>query len=127
MLARRSRTGYVQLINNAVAYIGSQRKKDQSIDGPTYVICDNQSVVSSVLKAESVLKKKSSSIAYHAVSEAVAMKQILICYVSTNDNVADIMTKDLPAGEPRNTLVEQLLWDITYNKSTVETRKNAHK
>jgi hypothetical protein len=43
------------------------------------------------------------------------MKEILICYVSTNDNVADIMTKVLPAGERRNTLVEQLLWDITHN------------
>jgi hypothetical protein len=61
------------------------------------------------------LKKKSNSIAYHSVREAVAMKEILICYVSTNDNVADIMTKVLPSGERRNTLVDQLLWDITHN------------
>jgi hypothetical protein len=96
------------------------------IDGPTYVFCDNQSVVSNASKAESVLKKKSNSIAYRAVREAVAMKEILICYVSTNDNVADIMTKVLPAGERRNTLVKQLLWDITHNKSALETSANVH-
>jgi hypothetical protein len=158
MLTRRSRTGYVQLINNAVvnwfskkqgsiesSTFGSEfvalktateanrglryklRMMGVPIDGPTYVFCDNQSVVSNASKAESVLKKKSNSIAYHAVREAVAMKEILICYVSTNDNVADIMTKVLPAGERRNTLVEQLLWDITHDKSTLETSENVHK
>jgi hypothetical protein len=75
--------------------------------------------VSIASKAESVLKKKSNSIAYHLVREDVAMKEISICYVSTNDNVADIMTKVLPAGEKRNTLVEQLLWDITHIKDSV--------
>ena len=87
------------------------------IDGPTYVFCDNQSVVSNTSKAESVLKKKSNSIAYHAVREAVAMKEILICYISTDKNVADIMTKVLPAGQRRTDLVEMLLWDITLDIS----------
>jgi hypothetical protein len=41
------------------------------------------------------------------------MKEILICYVKTDDNVADIMTKVLPSGERRDTLVERLLYDIT--------------
>ena len=54
------------------------------IDGPTYVFCDNQSVESNTSKAESVLKKKSNSIAYHAVREAVAMKENLIRYMSTD-------------------------------------------
>jgi hypothetical protein len=60
-----------------------------------------------------LLKKKSNAIAYHAVREACAMKEILICYVKTDDNVADIMTKVLPSGERRDTLVERLLYDIT--------------
>jgi heptaprenylglyceryl phosphate synthase len=51
------------------------------IDGPTYIFCDDQSVVSNASKAESVLKKKSNLIAYHLVTEAVAMKEILIFYV----------------------------------------------
>jgi hypothetical protein len=36
-----------------------------------------------------------------------------ICYVPTDDNVADITTKVLPSGARRNTLGERLLWDIT--------------
>jgi hypothetical protein len=66
------------------------------IDGPNYVFCDNQSVVSNVSKAESVLKKKSNSIAYHAVREVVAIKEILIFYMSTNDNCGILqLTKPL--------------------------------
>jgi hypothetical protein len=41
------------------------------------------------------------------------MKEILICYVKTDDNLAEIMTKVLPSGEKRVTLVEQLLYNIT--------------
>ena len=83
------------------------------IDGQTFVFCDNQSVIANASRPESMLKKKSNAIAYHAVREAVAMKEITICYVPTDDNVADIMTKVLPSGARRNTLVERLLWDIT--------------
>ena len=149
METRRSRTGYVQMINTAVvnwfskkqgsietSTFGSEfvalktameanrglryklRMMGVPIDGPTYVFCDNQSVVSNTSKAESVLKKKSNSIAYHAVREAVAMKEILICYISTDKNVADIMTKVLPAGQRRTDLVEMLLWDITLDNSS---------
>ena len=66
-------------------------------------------------KAESVLKKKSNAIAYHAVREAVAMKEILIGYVNTDLNVADIMTKVLPGGTRRTNLIERLMWDITHD------------
>jgi hypothetical protein len=59
-----------------------------------------------------MLKKKSNSIAYHAVREAVAMGEILIAYISTDNNIADIMTKVLPGGERRDRLVQSLLWDI---------------
>jgi hypothetical protein len=45
------------------------------------------------------LKKKSNSIAYHCVREAVAMGEILPEYVNTKLNVSDILTKVLPNGE----------------------------
>ncbi len=83
------------------------------IDGPTFVYCDNMSVVHNTTAPESMLKKKSNSIAYHAVREAVAMGEILIAYISTDDNVADIMTKVLPGGERRDRLVQMLLWDVS--------------
>ena len=97
------------------------------IDGPTYIFCDNQSVVSNTSKAESVLKKKSNSIAYHAVREAVAMKEILICYISTDKNVADIMTKVLQSGQRRTDLVEMLLWDITLDNNKDDLAEGVQK
>ena len=91
------------------------------IDGQTFVFCDNQSVVANATRPESLLKKKSNAIAYHAVREAVAMKEIAICYVPTDDNVADVMTKVLPSGARRNTLVERLL--VGYNRRGEEEKK----
>jgi hypothetical protein len=82
------------------------------IDGPTYIYCDNMSVVHNTTAPESMLKKKSNSIAYHMVREAVAMGEILISYIPTDHNVADLMTKVLPGGERRDTLIQRLLWDI---------------
>ena len=83
------------------------------IDGPMYMYCDNMSVVHNTTAPESMLKKKLNSMAYHAVREAVAMGEILIAYVSTNDNVADLLTKVLPGGERHDQLVQSLMWDIT--------------
>ena len=62
---------------------------------------------------DSVLKKKSNGIAYHAVQEAVAMGEILILYIKTTENIADLMTKVLPGREKRDALIERVLWDIT--------------
>jgi hypothetical protein len=83
------------------------------IDGSSYVLCDKLSVIANSSRPESLLKKKSNAIVYQAVKEACTMKEILICYVKTDDNIANIMTKVLPSGERRDTLVEQLLYDIT--------------
>jgi hypothetical protein len=142
-VTRRSRTGFIQMVNMATvtwyskkqgsvegATFGSEfvalktameanralryklRMMGVPIEGPTYMYCDNMSVVNNTTAPESMLKKKSNSIAYHAVREAVAMGEILIAYISTDDNVADLMTKSLPGGERRDRLVEGLLWDI---------------
>jgi hypothetical protein len=142
-VTRRSRTGFIQMVNMATiawhskkqgtvegATFGSEfvalktameanralryklRMMGVPIDGPTYMYCDNMSVVHNTTAPESMLKKKSNSIAYHAVREAVAMGEILIAYVHTDDNVADLMTKSLPGGEKRDRLIEGLLWDL---------------
>jgi hypothetical protein len=70
-----------------------------TIDESSYLFCDNQSAIENSSSPESLLKKKWNAIAYHAVREACAMKEILSCYVPTDNNVADIMTKVLPSGE----------------------------
>ena len=62
------------------------------IDGPTYVYCDNMSVAFNTSLPALLLKKKSNAIAYHAVSEAAAMKEVVITHISTDENVADLMT-----------------------------------
>ena len=63
------------------------------IDGPTNVRIDNMSVVHNTTTPESMLKKKSNSIAYHYVREQVAMKTIRIAYENTKTNLADCLTK----------------------------------
>jgi hypothetical protein len=147
-LTRRTRIGFIQMINMAPitwfskkqgstegASFGSEfvatktaveatralryklRMMGVPIDGPTYVYCDNMSVVQNTTAPESMLKKKSNSIAYHSVREAVAMGEILIAYISTDNNIADIITKVLPGGERRDKLVLSLLWDIQWQVS----------
>jgi len=81
------------------------------VDGPTYIFGDNMSVIHNTSKPESVLKKKSNSICYHFVREAVAMKECLTSHIPTAKNVADLLTKVL-SGRKRRDLVAALLADI---------------
>ena len=82
------------------------------IAGPTYMYGDNMSVIHNTQRPESMLKKKSNSICYHSIRESVAMGETLTGHVRTHENVADIATKVLHAGQKRNYLVSQLLYDI---------------
>jgi len=82
------------------------------ICGSTYMYGDNMSVIHNTQKPESTLKKKSNSICYHAVREAVAMGETLTAHVRSHENVADIATKVLHAGQKRDYLVSQLLYDL---------------
>ena len=83
------------------------------IGGPTYVYGDNMSVTHNTSKPESALKKKSNSICYHFVRDAVAMRECLTTHVPTTRNWADILTKVL-FGKKRRELVQGVLFDI-YN------------
>ena len=81
------------------------------IAGPSYVYGDNMSVIHNTSKPESTLKKKSNSICYHAVREAVAMKEAITSHIRTHYNFADLLTKVL-YGETRKRLVKGLLYDV---------------
>ena len=81
------------------------------IDGPTYVYGDNMYVIHKISKPESVLKKKSNSICYHFVREAVSMRECLTTHVQTARNWADLLTKVL-YGKKRQELVQGVLFDI---------------
>jgi len=82
------------------------------IAGPSHIYGDNMSVIHNTQRPESVLKKKSNSICYHAIREAVAMGECLTAHVSTNDNPADLLTKSGIAGEKRRHLIRFVLYDL---------------
>jgi len=80
-----------------------------SIGGPAIlVMVDNMSVVRNTSVPESQLRKKSNSIAYHYVRERCAADIARICYVGTNDNLADMLTKVQP-GPKRAGLAQKIL------------------
>ncbi len=54
-------------------------------------------MVSSSTQPESTLKKRHLAIAYHRVREAVAAGIIRIAHEASSTNIADMLTKILPA------------------------------
>ena len=68
---------------------------------PMLVYGDNQSVLANTTVLDSVLKKKSNSIAYHFVREGCARDEWRTACINTNYNPADLLTKALPPGEKR--------------------------
>jgi hypothetical protein len=83
-----------------------------AISGPTYGFGDNMSMINNKSKPDSQLRKKSNSICFHAVREAVAMKEILMAHEPSVTNPADLFTKVLPGDERREAIVRQVLYDI---------------
>jgi hypothetical protein len=83
-----------------------------AVSGPTFVYGDKLSVVHNTNRPESVLKKKSNSIYYHAVCESAAMGESIIGHVPPVDNPADICTNVVPGGKKRNHLICLLLHDL---------------
>jgi hypothetical protein len=63
------------------------------IEGAAQMRVDNMSVVNNTSLLEFVLKKKSNSIAYHYVREAVAAVWLQVGYEHTKTNLADMLTK----------------------------------
>jgi hypothetical protein len=87
------------------------------IAGPSYIYGDNMSVIHNTQRPESTLKKKSNSVCYHAVREAVAMGECLTGHVPTENNPADLATKLVPGGMKRDHLVGLVLYDICDHNS----------
>ena len=65
------------------------------ISGPLYIYGDNMSAVHSTSRPESLLRKKSNSVCYHALHESVAMGESLVGHIPSKENIADLMTKVL--------------------------------
>jgi hypothetical protein len=67
------------------------------IKGPANVLVDNDSVVKKSTIPSSTLQRKHNSICYHFVRESIAMKQICVTYIPSNENLANMLTKPLGA------------------------------
>lgn len=80
-------------------------------EGPVYIEGDNQSVLANTTIPDSTLKKMSQSIAYHFVREGAARDEWRTTYVSTHDNEADLLTKQLPSGEKR----KRFMWNLLHH------------
>ena len=82
------------------------------VDTPCYIFGDNKSVLSNTSIPDSVLQKKSLSIAYHFVREGVAANEWLTAYVNTDDNCADMLSKSLPGGQKRRKFTGMILHHV---------------
>ena len=81
------------------------------LTGPTDIYGDNMSVIYNTSRPELTLKKKSNSICYHAVREAVASGECLTTHCKTGDNYSDMMTKVLYRQKKRDN-VARIIYDI---------------
>ena len=79
---------------------------------PCFVYGDNQSVLWNTTNPDSVLKKKTSSVAYHFVQEGVRNYEWRTAYIKTSDNPSDLLTKSLPVGINRKRKVRKILYYI---------------
>ena len=78
-------------------------------NSPYCIEADNQSALANTTIADSVLKKKSQSVAHHTVREGVARHEWRTTCVNASDNEADLLTKQLPSGPKRRGFVTNLI------------------
>ena len=74
-----------------------------------YIFGDNQSVLVNSGTPHSQLKKKSNYVAFHHVRECSALDEWRTTYINTHENVADLLTKNLPSGAKRMKFCQTLL------------------
>ena len=79
------------------------------IDGPTNVMCDNETVCNNTRSPDSRLNKKHNAIAFHKSREAVAANVIRVAHESSITNLSDILTKQKSTIER-----ERILFKFTY-------------
>lgn len=82
------------------------------VEGSTYIYGDNQSVLCNTTNPDSTLKKKNHAIAFHFVREGVAREEWMTGYIPSDHNTSDTLTKTVPAGEKRDRLVGNYLYDM---------------
>ena len=79
------------------------------INGPCNIFADNESVVKSSMNPESSLNKKHASIAYHLTRESFAAGIVDVYFISSKENLADLLTKVLPYAT-RKDMFDCIFW-----------------
>ena len=77
-----------------------------------FVYGDNQSVLWNTTYPDSVLKKKSNSVAYHFVREGCSVNEWKTTYCHTAWNPSDLLTKCLSNGVDRRRKIRFIMYDI---------------
>ena len=96
-------------MKHATEYVRGIRYKLRSmgipVDECTYIYGDNKSVLVNSSVPHSQLKKKPNSVTFYHVREGSALDEWRTTYINTHDNVADLMTKNLPSGDKKQSFV----------------------
>ena len=92
------------------------------LDGPTTMLCDNQSVVVNTSVPSSVLRKKHNAIAFHRIREAAAATIIVMTYIATSLNLADLLTKGLGRMKHLNFTIPLLFASLLMGPSSRSNR-----
>ena len=104
-------------MNHATEYVRGLKYKLRSVGIPVdecaYIYGDNKSVLVNSETPHSQLKRKSNSVAYHYVREGSALDEWRTTYINMHENIADLMTKNLPSGVKRTKFCKMLLHFLT--------------
>ena len=80
------------------------------IDGPSWLLGDNMSVITSCNNPHTTLGKRHNFLSYHAVCAAIASGMINLCHVRHDQNVADVLTKFLARNDSYPLVQPLLFW-----------------
>ena len=89
-----------------------------ALDGPSWLLGDNKSVIDSSTVPSSMLNKQHNALAYHKVRATVAVGFLRFCWINGKQNAADVLTKYLPYSVFRPLIEPLLFWkgDTQYKK-----------
>ena len=91
------------------------------VDEPAFVFGDNQSVLANTDNTGSVLKKKTSAIAFHFVREGCCRDEWRTAYINTHENIADLLTKPLTDIDKRWRFIATMLLWVAPSRYYVDT------
>ena len=80
------------------------------LDGPAWLLGDNQAVINSTTIPHSSLSKRWNALSYHRCCEAVAAGIVRFEFLPGRENPSDILTKNLPWAKARVFVEPLLLW-----------------